>query len=41
MNGILVPMHIQKFMQGTLAIDLNITNTAFNTGIPLSTFTVN
>jgi hypothetical protein len=40
-NGVLVPMHIQKFLQGTLAIDLMVGTAAFNTGITLSNFTVN
>lgn len=37
-NGVLVPMRIQKYMQGTLMIDLTISDAAFNTGIPLSNF---
>jgi len=40
-GGINVPMHIQKYLQGTLLIDLNITSATFNTGIPLSTFNIN
>jgi hypothetical protein len=39
-GGVNVPMHIQKYFQGTLLIDLNITSATFNTGIPLSTFNV-
>jgi hypothetical protein len=40
-NGLTVPMHIQKYMQGTLTIDINLTNVTVNTGIPLSTFAIN
>jgi len=40
-NGILVPMHVQKYLQGTLTIDLTFTNAVFNAGIDISTFSVN
>lgn len=40
-NGITVPMHIQKYMQGTLLVDVTISSATFNTGIALSTFSVN
>jgi hypothetical protein len=40
-NGAAVPMHIQKYLQGTLQIDLTVTSATFNTGIALSNFTIN
>jgi hypothetical protein len=40
-NGFSVPMHIQKYLQGTLLIDLTVETAAFNTGIPLSEFAIN
>jgi len=40
-NGATVPMHIQKFVQGSLAVDLTISGAAFNTGLQLSDFTIN
>jgi hypothetical protein len=40
-GGALVPMHIQRFLQGALQVDLSISNVSFNTGLPLSVFTVN
>ena len=40
-NGGLVPMHIQRFLQGNLQADITITTVAFNTGLPLSDFTIN
>jgi len=40
-NGATVPMHIQKYVQGTLVIDLTISSVAFNSGLQLSTFTIN
>jgi hypothetical protein len=40
-SGITVPMHIQRYLQGTMQADLTISSAAFNTGIPLSEFSVN
>jgi hypothetical protein len=40
-NGVFVPMHIQKYVQGTLMIDLTVTSAVFNSGVALSNFTVN
>ncbi len=40
-NGVTVPMHVQKYMQGSLLIDVTISNATFNTGIALSNFSVN
>jgi hypothetical protein len=40
-NGAVVPMHVQKYLQGTLQIDLTVSSAAFNTGIALSHFTIN
>jgi hypothetical protein len=39
-NGVLVPYHVQKFYQGILLQDLEITNVAVNTGLPSSDFTI-
>ena len=39
-SGVLVPMHIQRYSQGNLLVDIIVTNAAFNTGLPLSAFTV-
>ncbi len=40
MNGITLPTHIQKYVQGTLMIDLHISAAEYNTGIALSTFSI-
>jgi len=40
-NGIVVPMRIQKYMQGTLTIDLTVISAVFNSGVSLSNFSVN
>jgi hypothetical protein len=40
-GGITVPMHIQKYQQGDLMIDVVVSGAAFNTGLQLSIFTVN
>ena len=40
-SGITVPMHIQKSMQGTLTLDFTVSNAVFNTGLPISDFTIN
>jgi hypothetical protein len=40
-SGVVVPMHIQKYQQGNLMVDVVVTGAAFNTGLPLSIFTVN
>lgn len=40
-SGVLVPTHIKKYVQGTLLIDLSISAAEFNTGIALSTFSMN
>jgi hypothetical protein len=37
-GGVNVPMHIQKYLQGTLQIDITISSATFNTGIALSNF---
>ena len=41
MNGVMVPSHIQKFLQGNLLVDLTISGASFNTGLPLSDFAIN
>ena len=40
-NGVAVPMHIQRYQQGNLMLDLTITSVSFNTGLPQSLFAVN
>ena len=40
-SGVVVPMHIQKYQQGTLMVDALLAGASFNTGLPLSLFTVN
>jgi hypothetical protein len=40
-NGIAVPMHIQKYLQGTLTTDLTISGATFNSGIAISQFKIN
>ena len=41
LSGILVPMHIERAMQGNLLVDISISGVSFNTGLPLSDFTIN
>jgi len=38
--GVTVPMHIQKYVQGTLTIDFTGSTATFNTGLPLSDFAI-
>jgi hypothetical protein len=40
-SSVVVPMHIQKYQQGTLMVDVLLTTASFNTGLSLSLFTVN
>jgi hypothetical protein len=40
-NGAVVPMHIQKYQQGNLLVDLVLSGASFNTGPPLSIFAIN
>lgn len=39
-SGVQVPFRIQKFLQGTLTLDLTVTQVAVNSGVPQSTFTI-
>src|SRR5258708_17492907 len=39
-SGVTVPMHIQKYVQGDLLIDVTVSSAAFNTGIALSNFAI-
>ena len=39
--GVVVPMHIQRYQQGTLIVDLTITGAYLNTGLQLSSFAIN
>jgi len=40
-SGVSVPMHIQRYQQGNLLVDMQITGAVFNSDLPLSTFAVN
>jgi hypothetical protein len=40
-SGVNVPMHIQESSQGGILIDLSVSGAAFNTGLPLSDFSIN
>jgi hypothetical protein len=40
-NGVVVPMHIQRYRQGNLMQDFVVSGASFNTGLSLSIFTVN
>ena len=40
MSGILLPMHIQKFLNGSLSIDMNLSSVSINSGLPDSIFTM-
>jgi hypothetical protein len=40
-NGIAVPTHIQRYQQGNLMVDVWVSGASFNTGLSLSTFTIN
>jgi hypothetical protein len=40
-SGVVVPMHIQKYQQGNLMVDVVVTAASFNTGLSLSIFTIN
>jgi hypothetical protein len=37
----LMPMHIQRYQQGSLLLDVIVTGASFNSGLPLSIFTIN
>jgi hypothetical protein len=39
-NGAAIPFHIQRYLNGSLSLDLQFQNTAINSGIPSSTFAV-
>src|SRR5207245_10652805 len=38
-NGVLAPLHVQKLLQGSLLLDVNISAVTINSGIPESEFT--
>jgi hypothetical protein len=39
-NGALVPFHVQKYLQGSLLLDLVVTSVSINPGVPASVFTL-
>jgi outer membrane lipoprotein-sorting protein len=41
LSGVLVPLHIQRYSQGNLLVDITVSGAAFNTGLPLSLFKIN
>ena len=41
MSGVMVPMRIQRFQQGSLMVDLVLSGASFNTGLSLSAFSIN
>jgi hypothetical protein len=41
LNGVMVPTSIQRYLQGNLMVDITISSASFNTGLPLSDFTIN
>ncbi len=40
-GGFNVPTHIQRYQQGTLMLDVSISDATFNTGIPIAAFSTN
>ena len=40
-NGVTVPTQIQRALQGNVLVDITISGASFNTGLPLSDFTIN
>jgi hypothetical protein len=41
LNGVMVPTQIQRSLQGNVLVAMTITGASFNTGLPLSDFTIN
>jgi hypothetical protein len=41
LDGVMMPTQIQRSLQGNVLVALTITGAAFNTGLPLSDFTIN
>ena len=39
-GGVLVPMHLQKYVQGTLVLDFTVTGVALNTGLSDGLFAI-
>jgi hypothetical protein len=39
-EGVLVPMHIQKYLQGGLALDVSVTGVVINSGLQSTDFTI-
>jgi len=40
LSGALVPFHIQKYLQGSMLLDLTVMNVTVNSGVPSSAFTL-
>lgn len=41
LSGVMVPTELRRSVQGNVLVDMNISGAAFNTGVPLSDFTIN
>jgi hypothetical protein len=41
LNGVAVPTHIQRSLQGNVLVDITISGASFNAGLPLSDFAIN
>jgi len=39
-GGVLLPSHVQKFLNNTLTLDLQMQSATFNSGLPPTTFTI-
>jgi hypothetical protein len=39
-NGVQVPMHIQRYIQGSLTLDLTLTSVSINSGLPQTEFAI-
>lgn len=40
-NGVKIPLHVKKLVNGSLQMDLHVQNASFNTGLPSSDFVIN
>jgi hypothetical protein len=40
MNAVLIPLQIQKYLQGSLLLNLSVSNASINSGVPSSVFTL-
>ena len=40
LGGVTVPLHVQRYVQGSLEVDLSLSSAAFNTGLSQSNFAI-